>query len=150
MIYFPPSNLSLRDRDKKSVFLAGSIEMGKSFDWQSSLGDWLDSQGFNVFNPRRKDWDSSWKQSHDNANFYQQVMWELNGLEKSDIIIMYLDPETKAPISLLEFGLFAKSKKIYVICAEGFWRKGNIEIVCDVYDIPLFNSIEKFKELWTI
>lgn len=58
---------------------------------------------------------------------------------------MYFDPKTMSPISLLELGLYATSKKLHVICPEGFWRKGNIEIVCSKYNIPLYNSIEEFK-----
>jgi len=32
-IYKPPFNIALRDRKRKSVFLAGSIEMGVAEDW---------------------------------------------------------------------------------------------------------------------
>lgn len=42
MIYKPPMNIAKRDRDKKSVFLAGSIEMGKAEDWQKKLEIILD------------------------------------------------------------------------------------------------------------
>jgi hypothetical protein len=147
MIYLPPQNIALRDRSKKSIFLAGSIEMGKAEDWQAELGDWLITKNYNIFNPRRKDWDSSWSQTYENPQFSQQVKWELNSLDKSDWVIMYLDPQTKSPISLLELGLFANSKKLLVVCPDGFWRKGNVEVVCSLYDIPLFNSIEELKKV---
>lgn len=150
MIYLPPQNIALRCRSKKSVFLAGSIEMGVAEDWQSIIGKWFLSMGWNVFNPRRTDWDSSWIQSYENPQFNQQVSWELNALDKSDVILMYLDPNTKSPISLLELGLHATSKKLYVVCPDGFWRKGNVEMVCSVYDIPLFNTLEEFKKYLTI
>jgi hypothetical protein len=149
MIYLPPQNIALRCRSKKSVFLAGSIEMGVAEDWQSTMGKWFLSMGWNIFNPRRTDWDSSWIQSYENPQFNQQVSWELNALEKSDVILMYLDPNTKSPISLLELGLHATSKKLYVVCPDGFWRKGNVEMVCSTYDIPLFNTLEEFKKYLT-
>ena len=76
--------------------------------------------------------------------FYKQVEWELNDLDKSDLIIMYFDPNTKSPISLLELGLYATSKKLHVICPEGFWRKGNVDIICKKYDIPLYETINEF------
>jgi hypothetical protein len=145
MTYLPPQNIAIRNRALKSVFLAGSIEMGAAEDWQQSLGDWLLTKNYNVFNPRRKDWDSSWIQTYENPNFSQQVKWELNALEKADIIIMYLDPGTKSPISLLELGLHANSKKLWVVCPDGFYRKGNVEVVCSQYDIPLFNNLEELK-----
>lgn len=145
MIYLPPENISLRNRNNKSVFLAGSIEMGKAEDWQSELGEWFLNMGWNVFNPRRKDWDSDWIQTYQNPAFSQQVNWELNALDKADMILMYLSPETKSPISLLELGLHANSKKLRVVCPDGFYRKGNVEVVCSIYDIPLFNTIDSFK-----
>ncbi len=145
MIYTPPQNIALRDRSKKSVFLAGSIEMGLAQNWQEYLGEWFLSKNYNVFNPRRNDWDSSWIQTYENPQFSQQVKWELNALDKADWIIMYLDPATKSPISLLELGLHANSKKLLVVCPDGFYRKGNVEVVCSMYDIPLFNTIDELK-----
>jgi hypothetical protein len=72
MIFLPPQNIALRDRSKKSIFLAGSIEMGKAEDWQKKLGEWLLLKNYNIFNPRRKDWDSSWSQTYENPQFSQQ------------------------------------------------------------------------------
>jgi hypothetical protein len=143
MIFKPPQNVSHRDHSKKSVFLAGSIEMGKAEDWQADLGDFFVSKGYNVFNPRRTDWDPTWIQSYENPNFYQQVNWELNALENSDLIIMYLIPDTISPISLLELGLFASSKKMRVVCPSGYFRKGNVEVVCDLHNIPLYDNVER-------
>jgi hypothetical protein len=134
----------------KSVFLAGSIEMGKAEDWQTNLSNIFNDNGWNVFNPRRNDWDSSWKQEFENPQFYQQVNWELNALEQSDLILMYFSPGTQSPISLLELGLYATSGKIHVVCPEGFWRKGNVEIVCNNYNIPITNSIEEFLNTITL
>ena len=127
-----------------SVFLAGSIEMGKAEDWQSKVCQHFDSNEWTItfFNPRRDEWDSSWKQEEKSPQFNQQVNWELTNLESSDIIFMYLDPETKSPISLLELGLFASSGKMIVCCPDGFYRKGNVEIVCTRYNILLHNSLD--------
>jgi hypothetical protein len=144
MVIKAPNNINQRDIHKPSMFLAGSIEMGQAENWQDTMTKYFEKD-FNIFNPRRDNWDSSWVQSFDNPEFFQQVSWELHALDFSDIIIMYFDPKTMSPISLLELGLYATSKKLHVICPEGFWRKGNIEIVCSKYNIPLYNSIEEFK-----
>ena len=48
---------------------------------------------------------------------------------------MYFDPETKSPITLLELGLYARSGKLVVCCPHGFWRRGNVDIVCDRYGV---------------
>ncbi len=137
------------DRDQKitngvSIFLAGSIEMGKAEDWQKTLTSELKSlgKGLTVFNPRRDDWDSSWEQKQSNAQFNHQVSWELNKLEECDVIFMYFSPETQSPISLLELGKFAGEKAMVVCCPDGFWRKGNVEILCTRENVPLFNDMK--------
>jgi hypothetical protein len=129
-----------------SVFLAGSIEMGKAVDWQTRVTNELSEENVLILNPRRDDWDSSWEQKIENAQFKQQVEWELDALEYADWILMYFDPSTKSPISLLELGLFAETGKLIVCCPEGFWRKGNVDIVCEKYGVPQVDSIEELIE----
>lgn len=126
-----------------SVFLGGSIEMGKAEDWQKVLIKALSDKQIIFLNPRRNDWDSTWEQKITNPEFKLQVTWELTALEFSDIIVMYFDPNTKSPISLLELGLHAKSKKLIVFCPEGFWRKGNVDIVCERYGITQVDSVDE-------
>ncbi len=142
MIFYPPANLTSRDFTKPTIFLAGSIEMGKAENWQLSFAEKFDSIGFEVFNPRRSDWNPDWIQSFENPHFYQQVDWELNALEKSDYILMRFTKGTMSPISLLELGLYANTKKLVVICDDEFWRKGNVDMVCKRWNIPQFNNLE--------
>jgi hypothetical protein len=128
---------------KVSVFLAGSIEMGKAEDWQTKLWKYLkDMDELVVLNPRRDDWDDSWEQKIENKQFNEQVTWELSSQEQADVIAMYFDPTTKAPISLLELGLFGEEGKMIVCCPEGFYRKGNVDIVCKRYNIEQVENIE--------
>ena len=129
---------------RMSIFLAGSIDMGLAEDWQSVIENELDDHNVTIYNPRRDSWDSSWVQSIHNEEFREQVEWELDHLDKSDVIVMYFDENTKSPISLLELGLYASSGKMIVYCPEGFWRKGNVDIVAQRYDITQVNS---FNEL---
>ena len=130
----PPEPLP--SADVPSVFLAGSIEMGSAIDWQSEVTRALADRPIVVLNPRRDDWDASWRQSIDDARFREQVEWELEAQERATVIAMYFAPETKAPITLLELGLFARSGKLLVCCPAGSWRRGNVEIVCARYGIP--------------
>jgi len=124
------------------VFLAGSIEMGAAVNWQQQVCDtFRDDKNIILYNPRRDDWDSSWKQEITNPAFNQQVNWELNALDAADLIVMYLAPGTQSPITLLELGLHAHSKKLIVCCPEGFWRKGNVDIVCERFGIPQVTTI---------
>ena len=124
------------------IFLGGSIEMGVAAEWQKQVVAELADCEVMLLNPRRADWDSSWLQTKDDSNFRAQVEWELAALSQSDHIIMYLDPNTKSPISLLEMGLYAQSGKLLVVCPEGFWRKGNVDIVCEKYGFTQFDSLE--------
>lgn len=132
------------DTEYVNVFLAGSIEMGVAEKWQEKVIAALSDKPIKFLNPRREDWDSSWKQNINNDNFVEQVIWELSSLELAQIVIMYFDPNTKSPISLLELGLHAKEQKLVVLCPEGFWRKGNVDVVCEYYGI---NQVDTFDEL---
>jgi hypothetical protein len=137
----PPHPITTRTLGHPTIFLAGSIEMGKADDWQTEIETFFqDTSCVTLFNPRREEWDASWTQDIENPQFYQQVNWELNALEKSDLIFMYFAPGTQSPISLLELGLFAQTGKMIVCCPEGFWRKGNVDIVCDRYNIPIYTD----------
>lgn len=133
----PPAPL----QDGFSVFLAGTIELGSARNWQTFLEDQLSALNIVLLNPRRDQWDSSWIQSKATPQFRQQVEWELNALEQANLIAMYLEPNTSSPISLLELGLFARSGKLVVCCPEGFWRKGNVDIVCETYGVQQVESL---------
>ncbi len=148
MIFTPPQNIAKRDSHQKHIFLAGSIDMGKAEDWQADMGEYFASFNWGSFNPRRPDWDNTWIQDYTNPQFAQQVNWELDALDAADKILLYLVPETLSPISLLELGLYADSKKLYVVSPQGFWRKGNVEIVCARKDIPLFDTLDDFKHFF--
>jgi len=137
-----PKNVYYSD-DSVKVFLAGSIEMGKAEDWQAAIPKiFKDRDNLTFFNPRRDDWDSSWEQKESNPQFSEQVNWEMNKLDECNLIFMYFSPETKSPISLLELGLYAESGKMIVCCPDGFWRKGNVDIVCSRYNVPVYNTLE--------
>ena len=151
-VFTPPNQITIADnRLIKKVFLAGTIDMGNSENWQEKLINKLKEQtkgvlfakSYHIYNPRRTDWDSSWVQTFENPQFFQQVTWELDAMEKADYIIMNFLPDSKSPITLLELGLFAESGKLFVICPDEYYRSGNVQIVCNKYNIPLYKSIEE-------
>ena len=135
------------DYSKPTVFIAGSIEGGTAEHWQERVGNEL-SKHFVVFNPRRDDWDSSWEESIRNPQFVGQVEWEIDALECASYYFFYFQPGTKSPISLLELGwrlgvLSHHSKHYFsVVCPEGFWKKGNVDILCRHYEVPVFTTLE--------
>jgi nucleoside 2-deoxyribosyltransferase len=131
-------------RSKKPlVFLAGSIEMGKATHWQEKVIQELKTYKGTLLNPRRSSWDSSWVQSMNNPRFKEQVEWELTGIEQSDLILFYFDPQTLSPITLMEYGYaLGKEKTVIVSCAEPFWRKGNVDIIASRHNITVLTSLD--------
>ena len=130
-----------------SIFLAGTIDSGNSVNWQQEIINNLqeyDLQNLTIYNPRRLDWPSD--AGHEEMQF--QIKWEQEHLDKADIIIMVLTDTSKSPITLLEMGLYAKSKKLYVFCTDKFYRYDNVKLTCDKYNIPLINTTntEKISE----
>lgn len=125
--------------------------MGTATEWQKDVIEKIQREtslggiysDVHIFNPRRPDWDSTWEQKFTNPPFYQQVNWELANLQWATDVIFYLEPNTKSPITLMELGDVSKSKKIRVVCPDGFWRKGNVDIYCDRYHIPQFSTLDE-------
>lgn len=127
-----------RPLNKKTIFLAGSIEMGKATPWQDAIiNEFKDDDRFLFYNPRRPDWDNDFGEEEVRV----QVEWELHALENADMILMYYDPKTQSPISLLELGLFARSGKLVVCCPEGFWKKQNVDITCQKYNVITVDDV---------
>lgn len=72
IVLTPPSETT-KVEGYKTVFLAGSIEMGKAEDWQQKIIEAVKDFKVVIFNPRRDNWDSGWIQSIDNPKFREQV-----------------------------------------------------------------------------
>jgi hypothetical protein len=143
VIKAPKSYDGFPESPRFKLFLAGSIEMGNAINWQECIIKGLANMRIVIFNPRRDNWDSSWGQDIRDDRFREQVCWELDKLNRADLIIMYFDINTKSPITLLELGLYANSKRLVVCCPEGFWKKGNVDIVCRTYGIPMVSDLEE-------
>ena len=105
-----------------------------------------------ILNPRRDNWDPTWVQSIHNPKFKEQVNWELDAINCASIVVFYFDPNTKSPITLMELGLAAgmvaagSLADIIVCCPDGFWRKGNVEIMCDRFNLAICNTFNELVE----
>lgn len=129
------------------VFLAGSIEMGAAEEWQAVVAEALADLDVVVLNPRRDAWDASWPQRVEFDPFREQVEWELEGQERADVITFYFARHTRSPVTLLELGLAAAARKRCVVCCpEGFWRKGNVDVVCRRYGVEEVGSLGELVE----
>ena len=146
-VYKAPEHYELDENDF-SIFLGGSIEMGKAEDWQTRLTNLLASyNNVVILNPRRDDWDSSWVQDPTpGTKFYEQVDWELCSQDAASLLVYYFDPETKSPITLLELGSYGSvdPRNVIVCCPDGFWRKGNVVMFCNHNFVKM---VENFDDL---
>lgn len=145
MIIKPPNDISIM-KEKYSIFLAGSIEMGNAENWQEHISKELENYDVVLLNPRRDDWSNDWEQSINNPNFKEQVTWEMDSLRDCDLIVVYFDPNTYSPVTLLEIGTY-KDKDMIICCQDGFWRKGNVDIFASRYGIPVVDNKEDFYKL---
>lgn len=135
MILEAPNRIADYNNLGIKVFLAGTIENGKSIDWQSEISSYCNEIGLTAFNPRR----SKWNEKANEEELSEQISWELEHMEKADYIIMYILGDSKSPISLLELGLHAREGKLIVFCPKSFYRYKNVEITCNRYNIPLYS-----------
>jgi hypothetical protein len=120
----------------QSIFLAGTIDDGKSEDWQSKLIEEFSEYNITILNPRR----NNWGDLSDNE-LRKQITWELDHLEKADIIFMYIIGTSKSPISLLEMGIHIKDSKLIVVCEPEFYRYDNVRITCEYYNAEIYDSL---------
>lgn len=132
---------------KPTIFLGGTIEQGRAENWQEFVAAELIDYDVLLLKPRRDDWDSTWIQSIDTPQFNCQVNWELDGLDDADIVLFVFASneseaeKVKAPITLLELGLHVKDKKCFVCCPDGYWRKGNVDIVCSRNNVKVHSNL---------
>jgi len=138
---------------KFSIFLAGTIDMGKGENWQQQVGRYFAKfpDSVLILDPRRDDWDDSWEQDESNPEFREQVEWELDAQTAASLVMFVFATneenaeKAEAPITLMELGLF-KDKQCVVCCPDGYYRKGNVDIVCERFGVPVYEDFEQMLE----
>jgi hypothetical protein len=142
VVHYPPTRPTLAI---PSVILYGSID--KAVNWQNDMASSLSDLPIAILNPSREDWDSSWDEDISFPKFKEQVEWEMDYAQQADVIAFYYGPATDAPISLLELGMYAGTGKVVVCCHPDYKKKGNVQMVCHRYGIPLVYELDGLKEL---
>lgn len=158
MIYeICPPNRVRPNHDTHTVFFAGAIDNGAAVNWQQEALTLLreyrttvyNTEGHTVwvYNPRRPDWNADLDTSADNPMFAEQVEWELDFISSAesgaDTVLMVFPASAKAPITLLELGIMVTKfpERLVVVVEDGYWRRGNIEIVCRRAGIPVYTNL---------
>ncbi len=146
----PCREIEVDETSYTTIFLAGTIDMGNSIDWQAATIEQFRSAAtgrYLFFNPRR---DGGLDGSQ--ADLHAQIRWELEHLERADVIVMNILGSSQSPISLLEMGLHMRSGKLLVACEPDYYRYDNVRITCERYAVPFYDSFDallraNFKEI---
>jgi hypothetical protein len=142
-VYLPPARKPI---EKPSVILYGNIPKKTDFDWHTSITSSLADLPIAIINPRRDDWGSDWKEDLEDPRFKEQVEWEMDHAWIADVIVFHFAPGALTPISLLELGMYAGTGKVVVCCPPGFYKRGNVQIVCKRYKIPLTETVDDLEK----
>lgn len=120
------------------VFLAGAIDMGEAENWQNAVIQTLASYDDDLvlINPRRDQFTPD--------TLDEQVEWELEALELVECIAMWLPNTSKAPVSFWEAGYNWRSPRFIIGAGPQFYRRRNLEIAGERYDVVIFESLMHF------
>jgi hypothetical protein len=129
---------------RPSVIFYGAIQSEPA--WQTNLASSLSDLPVDILDPRRDDWDSSWVEDISFPKFKEQVEWEMDGAKIADVVVFYFPPGALTPVALLELGMYAASGKVIVCCPDGFYKKGNVQMVCLRYGIELLETLGELNE----
>ena len=135
------------------LYITGSISLDKSENWimvfiEGLKKYFLKDKNLFIFHPIRKDWNPEWGENEYDSEFRKQFVWELEAQGLADIVVMHFEHDALAPITLMEFGLnVGKDSRLIVHCPKGFWKKGNIDIICIRNEIKQAETLDDLLKL---
>lgn len=130
---------------RRSIFLAGTTTATGEADWREQISYTLADQPVTIFNPKRDDWDSSWREDSSDARWVEQIQWELDMQSQADIIVVLFHGITAAPISLAEMGMASQTGKLIACALDGYSKQGYVEAVCKKFDASFITTEEQLK-----
>lgn len=128
-------------KDKDFIFLAGSIDKNHKTDWRINAINYF-WEKYRIYDPRI----TNHSELTDNE-MKNHVEWELNALSSANRIILNFLSDAKSPISLLELGMYVRSKKLIVVCPKTFYKYQYVKTLCNIYNTPCFNKISDAIQL---
>lgn len=138
-----------------TVFCAGTIDNGAVEPWAHRVAEAFEGKQVTFFDPRRESWNPNLENRAHCKEFRDQVEWELARIESCDIPFFYFVGGSISPITLQELGYVIASRAgargnwnadiemPIVVCPDDFWRKGNVEIMCEQHNIVVFNTLDE-------
>lgn len=140
------------DSNIKSIFLAGPTPRNKNvLSWRKDILKYLEDLNFDgiVYSPEPINVEAY-------KNYDDQMEWEQKALDKSTIILFYiprdlsLDENGKLKMPAfttnIEFGLYAKSKKLVVCIPEDKLKVSSNTYIykcCQKFDISFYYELDK-------
>ena len=136
-------NLEIKKRKldntkQKFIFLAGSIDNSKN-NWRNY--QMKKFKYYSYFDPTNYNFSSL-----NNQEMINHINWEFTAMEKADIILLNLLPNSLSPISLVELGLYVSSKKIIIVCPKEFYKSTYVYALCKKYNSIIFEKLEEVTE----
>lgn len=129
------------------IFLSGSIARGvRRGDWRREIARGLKDLRGTLIDPTRKDWTARWDTSESSEPFRSQTLWEHGLMARADRIVCHFGAGTGAAISLLEFGLNARSGRIDAIVPEGYCYSGSVRIAAAETGVRVFDDVASWLD----
>ncbi|KAH6886283.1 hypothetical protein B0T10DRAFT_490939 [Thelonectria olida] len=130
---------------RRSIFLAGTTTATGEADWREALSKALADQPVTIFNPKRDDWDSSWREDSSDERWAEQIQWELDMQHQANIVVVLFHGVTAAPVSLAEMGMASQTGKLIACALDGYSKRGYVEAVCWKYKAPFVTTEDQLK-----
>ena len=117
----------------KTIYLGGTIHSKNN--WQKDVVNHFRDQGYDVYNPVKR-----WGKDIVQAELDKFIEWQLDALEKADIIVLNIDEHSRSFTRLFEFGLYANlpSKKMTVYCSPKSPIFTHVRVTCKKYNVEFY------------
>lgn len=130
-----------------SIFLGGTASDTGEPDWREALNKGLADQAVTIFDPKRDDWDATWREDFSDTRWADQIQWELDMQDTADIIVVLFHGVTAAPVSLAEMGMASRTGKLIACALDGYCKKGYVEAVCRKFKAPFVRSEDELRRV---
>ncbi|KAH7129931.1 hypothetical protein B0J13DRAFT_563553 [Dactylonectria estremocensis] len=130
-----------------SIFLAGTTSATGEPDWRDELSKSLADQPVTIFNPKRDDWDSTWREDFSDKRWADQIQWELDMQDAASVIVVLFHRATAAPVSLAEMGMASRTGKLVACALDGYYKRGYVEAVCRKYKAPFVSTEDELRRV---
>lgn len=130
------------DDGRLCVFLAGVLG-----DWREEVVRDLQDLDVVIFDPVRKDWDSTWVESVDDVRFVEQTLWEFWRQAEAGLVLFYFgSAEADGVVTMMEFGLWAGTGRAVVLESPDFRKWGYIRVICGELGVKIVRSVKEFRQ----